>query len=198
MQRVPYYLFKSKRFLPLFIVQFFGALNDNLYKNAFIVLLTFSLVGGIRMPLALGMGVFIAPFFIFSALAGEIADRFNKEKIIRLVKLAEILILGIGAGMGFYFGLIEVLYCVLFLMGTHSAFFGPLKYGILPQHLRVEELLFGNGWIEASTFVAILLGTLLGGALILSTGGVFIVMGLLLVFAVLGWMASFFIPVAQA
>lgn len=198
----PYYLLRSKRFLPIFIVQFLGAMNDNLYKNSFIIFLTFSLAGGMglsaKTALAGGLGIFILPFFLFSAIAGELGDRIDKERIIRWIKFAEVLILGIGATMAFYLKSVTLMYVVLFLMGTHSAFFGPLKYSILPQHLKKEELLFGNAWIEASTFVAILLGTILGGLFILKDNGVLMVSLLLISIATIGWIVSFYIPQAKS
>lgn len=198
MLKAPYYLLKSRRFLPIFVVQFLGAMNDNLYKNSFIILVTFSLAQEAKLPLAMGLGIFILPFFLFSATAGELADRMEKGSIIRWIKFAEIAILGIGGTMAFYMKSTGLLYLVLFLMGTHSAFFGPLKYSILPQHLRKEELLFGNAWIEASTFVAILLGTIIGGALILVNHGVVIVSTVLMIVAIAGWVASFYIPLAES
>lgn len=198
MLKTLYYLFKSRRFLPLFVVQFLGAMNDNLYKNSFIILITFSLAQEAKMPLAAGLGIFILPFFLFSAMAGELADRIDKSKMIRWIKFAEVVILGVGATMAFYLKSTTLLYFVLFLMGTHSAFFGPLKYSILPQQLRRDELLFGNAWIEASTFIAILLGTILGGVLILRDHGVLIVSVLLMIIAVAGWVMSFFILPAKS
>lgn len=198
MLKVPYYLLKSRRFLPIFVVQFLGAMNDNLYKNSFIILITFSLAQEARMPLALGLGIFILPFFLFSATAGELADRIEKGQMIRWIKFAEIAILGIGGTMAFYMKSTALMYLVLFLMGTHSAFFGPLKYSILPQHLRKEELLYGNAWVEASTFVAILLGTIIGGMLILVNHGAAIVSILLMIIALGGWVASFYIPLAKS
>lgn len=198
----PYYLLKSRRFLPLFIVQFLGAMNDNIYKNALIILISFSLAQqhGLspKMPLAIATGLFILPFLLFSALAGELADRFDKEKLIQWVKLAEVLILGIAATFGFYLQSLFLMYVTIFLLGTHSTFFGPLKYSILPQHLAKDELLFGNAWIEASTFLAILIGTLLGGLFILQTNGILIISSLLISLALSGWFISFFIPKAKS
>lgn len=198
----PYYLLKSRRFLPLFVVQFLGAMNDNIYKNALIILISFSLVQqqalSPKMPLALATGLFILPFLLFSALAGEIADHFDKEKLIQWIKLAEILILSIAGSFGFYLQSLPLMYLTIFLMGTHSTFFGPLKYGILPQHLAKDELLFGNAWIEASTFLAIILGTLLGGLFILKNNGFLIISFILISVALLGWFVSFFIPKAKS
>lgn len=202
MSNHPYYLLRSPRFLPILIVQFLGAMNDNIYKNSLVILITFSLAEAQhwspKIPLAIGLGLFILPFLLFSATAGELADRVNKERMIRWTKLAEVIILGIGATLAFYIESILLMYVVLFLLGTHSAFFGPLKYGILPQHLTKSELLFGNAWVEASTFLAILLGTLLGGLLILKTNGVIIISTLLIIFALIGWISSFFIPKAKS
>lgn len=164
------------------------------------MILTFALAQP-NIPLAVAMGVFILPFLIFSAVAGEIADKLNKSKIIRWIKFAEILIVGLGITIANYLQSILVLYGVLFLLGTHSTFFGPLKYSILPQHLKSEELLFANGWIEASTFVAILLGTTLGGILVtLSVGqeSAIPAITLLITIAIIGWTASFFIPTAPS
>ncbi|PWU04363.1 MAG: acyl-[ACP]--phospholipid O-acyltransferase, partial [Verrucomicrobia bacterium] len=198
----PYKLFKSRRFLPLFVVQFLGAMNDNIYKNALIILVSFSLAQlqafSPKMPLAIASGLFILPYLLFSAISGELADRLDKEKMIQWVKLAEVLILGIAATLGFYLQSLFLLYLTVFLLGTHSTFFGPLKYAILPQHLAKEELLFGNSWIEASTFLAILSGTLLGGLLILKPNGIFIISLLLFSLALIGWFASFFIPKAKS
>lgn len=194
----PYYLLKSRRFLPIFIVQFLGAMNDNLYKNSFIILITFSLAEEVRISLAVGLGIFTLPFFLFSGIAGELADRVEKQIMVRWIKLAEIIILGVGATAAFYLKSISLLYLVLFLMGTHSAFFGPLKYSILPQHLKKEELLFGNAWIEASTFGAILFGTIIGGVVILMQNGALSVSILLVIIALIGFIISFFIPSAKS
>lgn len=202
MSKPPYYLLKSRRFLPILIVQFLGAMNDNIYKNSLIILITFSLAQQLgwspKMPLATALGLFILPFLLFSATAGELADRFDKERMIQWTKFAEIVILGIGATMAFYLQSIILMYIVLFLLGTHSAFFGPLKYSILPQHLTKNELLFGNAWIESSTFLAILLGTLLGGFFILKSYGVIFISILLITFALIGWLTSLFIPKAKS
>lgn len=202
MNSYPYYLLKSRRFLPILIVQFFGAINDNIYKNACIILITFSFadqqLGSPKMPLAIALGLFILPFLLFSATAGELADRFDKERMIQWIKFAEVLILSIGATAAFYFQSIVLIYLILFLLGTHSAFFGPLKYSILPQHLSKDELLFGNAWVESTTFLAILLGTLLGGLFILKSYGVIFISTLLTVFALIGWFSSYFIPRAKS
>ena len=186
-------LLTQRRFAPLFTTQFFGALNDNLFKNALVILLAYGLAeaGGYSAPLmiTLAAGIFILPFFLFSALAGQMADKYEKAMLIRWIKLAELAIAIMGAA-GFYFEHVEWLMLTLFAMGTHSAFFGPLKYAILPDHLKPDELLAGNALVEAGTFMAILLGTILGGLLILTSHGAAIVSGLLILFALSGYMAA--------
>ncbi|HXU59433.1 MAG TPA: MFS transporter, partial [Verrucomicrobiae bacterium] len=182
-------ILKSRRFLPLFVTQFLGAFNDNLFKNAFIILVTFSLaqaagVNG-QLMVTLATGIFILPFFLFSATAGRLADKFEKQRIIHVIKAAEVAIMLLAA-FAFSLGSITFLMIVLFLMGVHSTFFGPLKYGILPVHLRPEELLSGNALIEAATFLAILLGTIAGGVLIMADNGILVVSALALAIAVGG------------
>lgn len=194
-------LLKKKRFAPLFITQFLGAFNDNLYKNALVVLLTFqssqwtSLRPEVMVNLA--AGIFILPFFLFSATAGQLADKYDKARLARLTKLLEILIM-LVATAGFWYSSLTTLMCALFLMGIQSALFGPVKYSILPQHLRPGELLGGNALVEAGTFVAILLGTLTGGLLAGTTSApIWIVAGGLLV-ALAGFASSLGIPPAPA
>ena len=164
----PLNLLRQRRFLPLFITQFLGALNDNVIKNAMIVLLTFqanrwtTLSPGVLANLA--AGIFILPFFLFSASAGQLADKYDKAWLTRWVKLFELIIVLI-AGVGFLMQQLSVLLVALFLLGLHSTVFGPIKYAILPQHLAASELMGGNALIETGTFIAILSGTLLGGLL---------------------------------
>ncbi|MCK9237196.1 MAG: MFS transporter [Thiopseudomonas sp.] len=194
-------LLKQKRFAPLFITQFLGAFNDNLYKNALVVLLTFqsaqwtSLAPEIMVNIA--AGIFILPFFLFSATAGQLADKYDKAALARLTKLLEILIMLVAAA-GFWFSSLSTLMSALFLLGLQSTLFGPVKYSILPQHLKRNELLGGNALVEAGTFVAILIGTLTGG-LLASTGNapIWIVAGGLLV-AIAGYLSSRKIPPAPA
>ena len=161
-------LLKTRRFAPFFVTQFLGAFNDNLFKNALVVLLTFqaaqwtTLSPGLLANMA--AGIFILPFFLFSATAGQLADKYDKAMLARLVKVLEMLIMGVAAA-GFFLHSLPVLMGALFLLGCHSTLFGPVKYAIMPQHLRSEELVGGNALIEAGTFVAILIGTLAGGIL---------------------------------
>ena len=194
-------LLKTRRFAPFFVTQFLGAFNDNLFKNALIVLLTFQAAQWTTLKpelLAnLAAGIFILPFFLFSATAGQLADKYDKAMLARLVKVLEMLIMGVAA-LGFFMHDLSVLMGALFLLGLHSTLFGPVKYAILPQHLHEEELVGGNALIEAGTFVAILIGTLAGGLL---AGSVehpaWIALGGLLV-AAAGYLSSRGIPAAPA
>lgn len=160
-------LLLKRRFLPFFISQFFGAFTDNLYKNALLVYLTLHLTDGRMLSLYtnLSMALFIFPMFLFSAWSGLLADRFEKRFLIIRVKWLEVFIMVIGIS-AFLLNLIPLMVTVLFLLGLHSTFFGPVKYGILPERLHESELMLGNGLIEAGTFFAILGGTLLGASLI--------------------------------
>ncbi|MEO5365525.1 MAG: acyl-[ACP]--phospholipid O-acyltransferase [Magnetococcus sp. WYHC-3] len=194
-------LLTSRRFFPLFATQFLGAFNDNLYKNALVILITFQGSSSLGLPpsilVTLAAGLFILPFFLFSSTAGQLADRQEKSALIRHVKQAEVVIMLLGA-LGFWWNDTAFLLGVLFLMGAQSAFFGPLKYGILPDHLAPEELVAGNGLIEAGTFLAILGGTLAGGLLILGPHGVPLVSTLVVALALAGWGTSLAIPPAPA
>ena len=194
-------LLKTRRFLPFFCTQFLGAFNDNVFKNSLVILIAMLALkpGGPDANLLVNLcsGLFILPFFLFSATAGQLADAYEKSRLIRYVKLFEIGIM-LLASVGFYFSSLPLLICALFLMGTHSAIFGPVKYGILPQHLRESELVGGNGLVEMGTFVAILLGTLLGGILInRDPSGFYVSIGVVVI-AVLGYFTSRGIPRADA
>jgi acyl-[acyl-carrier-protein]-phospholipid O-acyltransferase/long-chain-fatty-acid--[acyl-carrier-protein] ligase len=194
-------LFKTKRFVPLFATQFLGALNDNIFKNALTILVLFRLAeqsganGQILVTIA--AGIFILPFFLFSATAGQLADKCEKAGMIRIIKFCEILIMILGS-IALFLGDINFLLAILFLMGTQSSFFGPVKYSILPDHLKENELVAGNALVETGTFLAILLGTIGGGLLILIDHGPHIVSGFVIVLAVLGWLVSLKIPRAAA
>lgn len=183
--------------MPLFVSQALGAFNDNGFKQALVILVTYSLAtkNGMdaRLIITIAAGVFILPFFLFSATAGQLADKYDKAMLIRRIKFIEILLMGLAA-LGFYLQDITFLLFVLFLMGTQSSFFGPLKYGILPQLLKKQELIGGNALIETGTFLAILVGTMFGGLLITRHMGAEIVAGSLIGLAVLGWLAARKIP----
>ncbi|MGQ3100719.1 MAG: MFS transporter [Sphingopyxis solisilvae] len=186
-------LLKQRRFLPLFATQFLNAFNDNFYKMAMVILVTFTIYKDPETEAwfnALAGGLFILPFFLFSALAGQLADSGDKTKIIRLVKSAEIGIMIVGA-IGIWLHLVPVMLAALFAMGVHSTFFGPIKYAILPQHLEEDEVLAGTGWVEAGTYIAILMGTIVGGL----TPPHIAIPGIIAV-AVIGRLTASFVPAA--
>lgn len=162
-------LMKEKRFLPFFITQALGALNDNIFKNALVILIAYTAAKnmGLNSSVLVNLAaiLFILPFFLFSAIAGQLADKYEKSSMIKKIKLAEIFIM-LLAVIGFYTDSIYGLLFVLFLMGFQSALFGPIKYAFLPQHLNHEEIVGGNALVEMGTFISILLGTILGGILI--------------------------------
>lgn len=187
----------SRRFLPMFFTQFFGALNDNVYKQSLLLVITYGIIQqtqyNVSMLNNLAALLFILPYFIFSATAGQIADRFERAKLIRLIKLFEIIIMLIGS-IGFLIGHIWVLLFALFLMGIHSTFFGPIKYAILPEILKPDELMTGNALFQTGTSLAILLGMILGGTVIsLSAGSLIWVCATVIIIAVLGYLSSRFI-----
>lgn len=192
-------LMQQRRFLPLFLTQFLGATNDSLFKQALFVLIVFRLAdaAGANAAILVNIGgaLFMLPFFLFSATGGQLADKIEKGRLIRWIKFSEILIMGL-AGAGFYYEQTYFLLAVLFLMGTHSAFFGPVKYSILPDLLPKRDLVSGNAYIEAGTFLAILIGTLAGNQLILTARGEAIVTVAVITLAALGFAVSFFIPKA--
>lgn len=195
-------LLKQRRFSPLFWTQFFSAFNDNFLKNALIILITFHATQVMGIPasamVSVAGGIFILPFLLFSATAGQLADKYEKGKIIRIIKLAEIAIM-VFATYGFMMHHFSLLLVVLFLMGLHSAFFGPVKFSILPQHLHERELVGGNALVEAGTFLAILFGTIVGGYLVsIPVYGTTYVSLVLLAISVFGFLASWFIPEAKA
>lgn len=146
-----------------------------------------------QIMVTIASGLFVLPFFLFSALAGQIADKFEKSKIVRIIKIAEILIM-LFSFIGFYFENIYLLLVLTFLMGVHSTFFGPIKYSLLPETLKNDELIVGNALIEGGTFLAILLGTILGGVVVRSQNGIEIISATVLLFAVIGYISSRFIP----
>lgn len=198
-------LLKRRRFLPLFCTQFLGALNDNVFRNALLLMVTFhglssaALEGfnnGVLVNLATAL--FMLPWFLFSAIAGQLAEKYDKARVIQITKFAEILIM-VLAGAAFITSSLNLLMLLLFLMGTQSAFFGPVKYSILPQHLHEQELVGGNGLVEMATFVGIILGVLIGGQLVMSFAGeVQFIAGAIVVIAAIGWVASLRIPKAAA
>jgi len=219
-------LLRSRRFLPLFMTQFLGAFNDNVYKNALVILIIFqgSTLYGIdtNIIVTLSAGIFILPFFLFSATAGQLADKYEKSLLIRRIKWLEVVIMSVAI-IAFYLESVIMLIALLFLMGAQSTLFSPLKYSILPQYLETNELTGGNGLLSMGTFLAILLGTIVGGVLVsvdwytvvqlfsnnnqgtellVSVGlglyGPFIIASVVVILAILGLIASFSIPKAEA
>lgn len=194
-------LLRQKRFLPYFITQFFGAFNDNIFKNVLLLFVAFA--GASALPISsnlfinLAAGIFILPFFLFSASAGVLADKCEKSQYIRRVKLFEIGIMCLGA-IGFITESYLILLALLFLMGTQSAFFGPVKYALLPQTLKDDELINGNALVETGTFLAILLGTLGAGMIASAENAKYLAAFCVVVFAVLGYWSSRSIPKADA
>src|ERR1700733_6755 len=186
-------LITSRRLGPLCLTQACGAFNDNLVKNAMVVLAIFKLGAGGAGLAALAGALFIAPYALLSATAGQLADRFDKSRLIQATKAAEILLMALAA-YAFIANSVPGLLAVLFGLGVQATMFGPLKYGILPDLLRDEELIAGNGLIEASTFLANLAGTVAGGALALLDAGPTIVGGAGVLVSVIGLAAAFGIP----
>lgn len=194
-------LLASARFLPLFLTQGLGALNDNVYRNALIVLVTYRLAEEAPLPpaqlAAVATGLFILPYFLFSSLAGQLADRYEKSLIIRHVKLAE-LIFAILATVAFAMNDAIALLLILFLFGIQSTFFSPAKFAALPQLLNEQQLISGNGLLQFGTFLAILFGSILGAMLIAGPNGGTVVSVLMVVVALAGYMSARAVPHTSA
>ncbi len=213
------HILRRRRFLPLFVTQLFNAFNDNLYKTAMVLFVVYSIYNSEAkeaMFSAVASGVFILPFFLLSALAGQLADMRDKARIIRIIKACEIGIMAVG-GLGLLIAwqdvecagaigtcvivphslladaAIPLLLAALFAMGVHSTFFGPIKYAILPQHLERDEVLAGTGWVEAGTYMAILVGTILAGWIPVEVAA-----GVVFATAVVGYLVSRQVPPAPA
>ena len=189
------HLLRKRRFLPLFVTQFLGAFNDSLYKQAVVLFVTYQLYSDPAREFqfsAIAQALFILPFFLLSALSGQLADDHDKARLIRLIKSAEIGIMLVG-GAGILLANIPVMLLAVLAMGIHSTFFGPIKYAILPQHLRQDEVLGGTGLVEAGTYIAILLGTILAGMLASRPDAA---APAVLAFAILGYFAGRQVPPA--
>jgi len=189
-------LLSDRRIAPLFWTQFLGALNDNLFKNALAILVTYRAMRlgslGPESLVALSSGLFILPFFLFSATAGQISDKYPKAQILRATKLAEIVIV-VAASVALYVGYLPGLLAILFFLGLQAAFFGPAKYSILPELLTPAELVGGNAVIETGTFLAILAGTILGGILI-AENATLVLAAVMIVAAIAGAITARAIP----
>jgi hypothetical protein len=198
------HLVRQRRFLPLFVTQLLGAFNDNLFKNAMVLFVVYGVYNSAEAEgrfSAIASALFILPFFVLSALSGQLADMRDKAKIIRIIKACEIGIMAVGAAglvlawKGIAIGTVAIplMLTALFAMGVHSTFFGPIKYAILPQHLKEGEVLAGTGLVEAGTYVAILAGTILAGWLPVEWAALGVV-----VTAVIGYIAGREVPPAPA
>jgi predicted MFS family arabinose efflux permease len=196
------YLLRQRRFLPLFATQLLNAFNDNLFKNAMVLFVVYSVYNSEEAEAqfsAITSALFILPFFILSALSGQLADMRDKAVIIRWIKLAEIGIMTVGAAglLMAWQGLlteavaIPLMLLALFAMGVHSTFFGPIKYAILPQHLEKDEVLAGTGLVEAGTYIAILAGTILAGYIPVEAAAAGVI-----ITAIIGWLTSKQVPPA--
>lgn len=192
-------LLTKRRFAPLFVTQMLGAFNDNLFKFAMLVLVIYEIYDDEALEFqfsTVSTGLFILPFFLLSAIAGQLADNFDKARVIRFVKTLEILIALTGAA-GLILQSIPLMLTALFALGAQSTFFGPIKYAILPQHLKKEEVLAGTGLVEAGTYVAILAGTILGGVIVDWLGAFWAAIWVLTV-AIVGRISAQFVPDAPA
>ncbi|MCA1907895.1 MAG: MFS transporter, partial [Magnetospirillum sp.] len=200
MQDPTFHLLARRRFLPLFVSQFLGAANDNFFKNALVILVIYRLgseSGTAPQVLAtVAAGLFILPYFLFSATAGQLADRHEKSRLMKWWKAAEIVIAALGA-WALVSHNVALMLTALFLLGLQSTFTSPIKYAVLPEYLRDDELLGGNALIEGGTFLAILLGTIAGGTLVLVENGTALVGWAMLVLAILGFGASLALPRAH-
>ncbi len=195
-------LLRQRRFAPFFWTQFAGAANDNLLKNALVIFVAFqaAVASGFDANALVNLAgaIFILPFVVLSATAGQLADKFEKSRLIRFIKVFEIAIMAIALA-GFWQRDLAILFTALALMGVHSTLFGPVKYAILPQQLKVDELVGGNGLVEMGTFVAILLGTIAGGLIVaMQPNGPVLAGTFGIVVAVAGYLTSRSIPTTPA
>ena len=194
-------LFKRRRFSAMFFTQFLGAFNDNIFKQALILVLTYTAASQLGYEISvlnnLAAMLFILPYFLFSALAGQLADKYEKSKLTRFVKLLEMVIM-IVAAVGFIFEWYVLLFVALFLMGTQSTIFGPIKYAYLPQAMKGDELVGANGLFQMGTSLAILLGMIIAGVLTQVPNPLYWISVTVLVIATLGYFASRAIPTMPA
>lgn len=190
-----------KKFLPLFLAQFMGAFNDNIFKQALIIAVTYiyAVKQGFdpKYLVVLGNAIFILPFFLLSAIAGEITDKFPKDKVVIASKIFEIAIIAVGS-IGFLHENIVLLFACLFMLGVQSTFFGPVKYSVIPELVTKNQVLKANSLVEAGTFLAILAGTILGNSLITMDYGVYTICFIMIFAGVTGLIASFFMPKLKA
>jgi MFS family permease len=188
-------LLKTRRFLPFFLTQFLGAFNDNVFRQALILVIATGAVTSLEINTQnnIALALFILPYFLFSALAGQVADKYDKARLLRHIKFAEVCIMVLAA-VGLFFNAVWFLMAVLFLMGLQSTFFGPIKYSIMPQNLTGDELVAGNALVQSGTFLAILFGSIGGVVLKMDWAAAWLASVAVLTLAVLGWLAARFIP----
>src|SRR5689334_21684739 len=188
------FLLMSKRFAPLFWCQFFAAFNDNFLKTALVFVILFQPATlNPEVLITLASAIFIAPYFFLSALGGQFADRYDKAGVAQRLKFVEIFVAALAA-WGYARSSLPLLFSALFGFGVLAALFGPIKYGILPDHLRREQLPAGNALVEGATFVAILLGTIAGGLAARHSGETRLFVALIMGFAAACWIAALLIP----
>ena len=192
-------LLVKRRFGPFFFTQFLGAFNDNVFRQALILLIASGVVAGTEVNTLnnVALALFILPFFLFSALAGQLADKYDRAMLVRRIKLVEVFLMTFAA-VGFFFNGVYFLLAVLFCMGLQSTFFGPIKYSIIPQHLPSRELVSGNALVEMGTFLAILLGSVSGVLLKMDAADPLIISAVVVGLAALGYLAARGIPKAPA
>src|SRR5882672_2372793 len=192
-------LLQARRFLPLFLTQILGAFNDNLFKSAFVMVITYGAAAGADPGAlaAIAGAALIAPFFLFSAFAGELADRFERSRLLQILKAAELItvIAAVGALLG---DSLALSFVALFALGAQATFSSPVRYALLPQHLAADELVDGNALLEGGTFLTILLGTIAGGIAVAADHGTEIAGVVLVLCAIGGFVASLFVPRALA
>ena len=186
-------LLLSRRFAPLFWCQFFAAFNDNFLKTALVFLILFGGKANAEALITSASAIFIAPYFLLSALGGELADRYDKARVAQRLKFVEIFV-AVLAVVGYELASLPILFCALAGFGMLGALFGPIKYGILPDHLRREQLPTANALVEGATFMAILLGTIVGGLASRGGGETWIFAVLVIGFALACWLSALFIP----
>lgn len=188
-------LLKTRRFLPFFLTQFLGAFNDNVFRQALILVIATGVVTSLEINTQnnIALALFILPYFLFSALAGQVADKYDKARLLRHIKFAEVCIMVLAA-VGLFLNAVWFLMGVLFLMGLQSTFFGPIKYSIMPQNLTGDELVAGNALVQSGTFLAILFGSIGGVVLKMDWAAAWLASAAVLTLAVLGWLAARFIP----
>jgi acyl-[acyl-carrier-protein]-phospholipid O-acyltransferase/long-chain-fatty-acid--[acyl-carrier-protein] ligase len=191
------FLFKQ-RFLPIFVTQFFNAFSDSVLKNAVTILITYRIAKDAQsagLLVTLSAGLFILPYFLFSATAGQLADKYDRAQLARFYKIMELFLMAFSV-IAFYRNNTWFLMIILFAMGAQSTFFGPIKYSLLPQQLKGDELMAGNAYVEGGTFISILVGTVIGGLVILRANGVFLISVILMLSAFIGYTSSRFIAYA--